>query len=443
MVLLLTPVSTTSLQFIYTLPAITMPTNVSATQIQVRLIDLPTLPDLSELKPLLEIFYKYKLVQSLNQDVKTLLLTLLSAYEYSDLQLKKRRRFFQGPPIPTTAACTLDISFLTPELPAILISYSKLLSSLTPQISGSLKFDDVSDQSTQTLIGTIVPLLQFFSYYSMLLDQESDFLLDLQTNNVPPYLLDILQTANCLVQNVPNNVTILSFQPASAPVISLLISQTLITSVFFPVRPTPFFNFHLNISNSIYPTYQTVDNSLVYFPCDNSYSCQPKKINTTCLHFLKNKDFSAAIVYCDFFQSTETPVLTDSGLLVPASFSIDITQKPNNLPFLLHTNTPVTIYSTNLSFTFGSTTSAETSVMPFYLDKSEATSFLSLLNPSNSFYSPTFSEKITYGVTSSLIFLMVSFLAIFTKYKQTPTLHKSKRPAVIFRVAASRPHSAV
>ena len=87
------------------------------------------------------------------------------------------------------------------------------LATLTVVQAGQL--NDLSTQAAQTLLGTIMPLWQYFTSLSNKFDLEQEFYLQLQSNILPPYVLSLLPLSTCLSPSFQSNYGILSFQSSS------------------------------------------------------------------------------------------------------------------------------------------------------------------------------------------------------------------------------------
>ena len=342
--------------------------------------------------------------------------------------------------------------YLDPSLNSIIAALSKIMASLSPTVVQATQLNDLSAQSTQALLGTMIPLWQYLTSLSNIFDLEQEFYLQLQSNILPPYVLSLLPLSTCLSPSIYNTYRFLSFQSSSkGPQISVLVTQIFKTRKYIPIHPTPFFGYFLNISNSPFPTYKVLDNSLVYFPCSPPQTlCPERQINDSCLSALHDKKFADAKFLCNFFKGAETPILTRNGILVPDKYQIDLlsplpqkTPSPpiprsTKGPALLQSVSQVKLTSHNREYTFQPTLAEGLSFTAFYLNAQESRTFLDLITPPLPLYTPSLAEKITWGVASSIVSILFLVLAIFTKFNPIRPTASHPRPNVVFRVAASR-----
>ena len=445
------PLSTQTLNFVFEDTPIQLPTDLSTARLTVNFVNLPILPDIALLNETMKIFFSYP-IDNMNSELKILITSLKKSYKHLLTQLATRSSFFNGKSDPWTSACFLDIVYMDPSLVPVLAALSKIMASLSPTVVQAGQLNDLSAQATQTLLGTITPLWQYFLSLSNIFDLEQEFYLQLQSNILPPYVLSLLPLSTCLSPSIQNNYQIISFQSSSkGPQISILVTQILKTRKYIPLHSTPFFGYFLNISNTPFPAYKTLDNSLIYFPCSPQHVlCPERQINDSCLSALQEKKFTDAKLLCNFIKGTEEPILTKDGILVPNSYQIDLLSplqqelsspplpRSTKGPTLIQSASQVKLTSNNREYTFQPTLTDGSIFTAFYLNAQESKTLLDLLTPPPPFYTPSLAEKITWGVASSIVSILFLILAIFTKFNPIRTAAGHPRPNVVFRIAASR-----
>ena len=101
------------------------------------------------------------------------------------------------------------------RLISVLAALSKIMAFLSPTVVQAGQLNDLSTQAAQTLLGTIMPLWQYFTSLSNKFDLEQEFYLQLQSNILPPYVLSLLPLSTCLSPSFQSNYGILSFQSSS------------------------------------------------------------------------------------------------------------------------------------------------------------------------------------------------------------------------------------
>ena len=316
----------------------------------------------------------------------------------------------------------------------------KLMSSLTPSTNN---LENTSEPATQSFIGTSTFLSVYLSTIQNFLHEESELITELSRRAVPDFFVTLFENHPCIKPSLYNKIEVHNFDiTIKGPVITFDIKQIFAETKYTKIVPVPFFNHILDIGVDYNSLVRNNHGDLISLSCDpTGYPCWEKPVISDCINNINN-DFRQISTYCTLIPSNSTPKSTASGILIPASsqlFREDTNTVDINVPSLLTTPKQVKIKTGDETYIFGPTSTKEFKIDSFFLNLAESKQLLdSIINPFTS-YVPTLSEKIVFGTSAGLVFSMVSFLAIFTKFRRpTDGNHSENRHPVVFRLS-SRP----
>jgi len=313
----------------------------------------------------------------------------------------------------------------------------KLMSSLTPSTNN---LENTSELATQSFVGTSTFLSVYLSTIQNFLHEESELITELSRHAVPEFFFTLFDNHPCIKPSLYNKIEVHDFDiTIKGPVITFDIKQIFAETKYTKIVPVPFFNHILDIGVDYNSLVRNNHGELVSLSCDPAgYPCQEIPVTSDCINNINN-DFRQISTYCTLMPTNSTPRSTTSGILIPASsqlFREDANPIDINVPSLLTTPKQVKIKNDDVTYIFGPTSTNEFKIDSFFLNLAESKQLLeSIINPFSG-YVPTLSEKIVFGTSTGLIFSMVSFLAIFTKFRRpSDGNHLENRHPVVFRLS--------
>ena len=435
------PQSSCKLTFITDNEQIKVPSSYSKTNLQVSLFDLPTPFDIPTLNSSFNVFFKQLSAEKLDPNIKTTLENLKTSYKYVLTQLTDRQLYFSGSTIPTKLPCFLDVSILNPSLPKTVIAMIKLLENLTPVQPEHL--NDLTDQKTQGFVGTLTYLELYLKVMQGDLHEEEDILTELFSGKIPIFFQNIIKKSSCLKESLRNDLVVKTIEKSSkGPVVTFEITQIFTEHKYIEMIPVPFFNYLLNLNSS--QIFKNEENTFVSLSCEqNGYHCKESPFISPCLTSLNSLDPMLIKDSCDFLPNVDAPFLTPLGILTPADTKVNSVGQPQKTlltPGLINTPQQVELIIKDKTYHFNANSINEFNIEPFSLDLKNCELLLEYITNSYTSYVPTKNEKIVYGTSAGFIFSLVTFLAIFTKFRQKPNeiRARSDRHPVVFRIS-SRP----
>jgi hypothetical protein len=427
----------TAIKFFIDDETLKVPTSTSSTYFTVNLLDIPEKVDITELNTSFNTFFKHISDPKIDPSIKTILLDLQSSYKYFLTLLSKRKSYFKDGQSPVQRPCYLDISILNPSLPSHIKAMVKLMSSLTPSTNN---LENTSELATQSFVGTSTFLSVYLSTIQNFLHEESELITELSRHAVPDFFFTLFDNHPCIKPSLYNRIEVHNFDiTIKGPVITFDIKQIFAETKYTKIVPVPFFNHILDIGVDYNSLVRNNHGELISLSCDpTGYPCRETPLVSDCINNINN-DFRQISAYCTLIPSNSTPRSTTSGILIPASsqlFREDANTIDINVPSLLTTPKQVKIKTDDETYIFGPTSTKEFKIDSFFLNLAESKQLLeSILNPFTA-YVPTLSEKIVFGTSTGLIFSMVSFLAIFTKFRRpSDGNHPENRHPVVFRLS--------
>ena len=360
-------------------------------------------------------------VQPQDEAIHKLQSTVKLYYSALKTNIEKRKNIFSNIAYTSNTPCKIIYSVIS----------NREASDFLSQLQYLIKFVPSSSTLTQDYLNnyyaTLLQTLNLLKNMLHLTNQENDDIEMFLTGMITDTTYPLIQEAPCLKPNLRENITMHSCIPTPTGLAVILnVVQYSDNNHIFALEATPFHRYRLNLTNVFLD-----GGSLINIVCNQaefSDACQKVPFKPDCTNALAKRSITQILKNCPFIDdSSPIPKITEQGILVPSHSTINplpISLKiPLNKPYLLKTNTDLTITSGNKQFSFAK--NAEISqIDEFYLSEKDQDLYEDFFKPEEWY------EFLIFQLLAALLIAIAIFTPILylvlrkTKHAKPQNLQK-------------------